>query len=57
MTALMTLAGQVGLVEAIFAVSNFVVTRLHLHVPGNIASVCCSSSRCSQPPDRYGGAT
>jgi hypothetical protein len=55
MTALMTLAGQVGLVEAIFAVSNFVVTRLH--VPGNIASVCCSSSRCSQPPDRYGGAT
>ena len=56
MTALMTLAGQVGLVEAIFAVSNFVVTRLHLQA-GNIASVCCSSSRCSQPPDRYGGAT
>ena len=35
-TTLMTLAGQIGLLEAIFAVSNIVVTRLHLRVPANI---------------------
>ena len=33
---LVTLAGQVGLFWAIFAVSNVVVTRLHLRVPANI---------------------
>ena len=38
-TTLMTLAGQVGLFWAIFAVSNVVVTRLHLRVPGNIVGM------------------
>jgi len=38
-TTLVTLAGQVGLLGAIFAVSNVVVTRLHLRVPGNIVGM------------------
>ena len=38
-TTLMTLAGQIGLLEAIFAVSNIVVTRLHLRVPANIVGM------------------
>jgi holin-like protein len=38
-TTLMTLAGQVGLFWAIFAVSNVVVTRLHLRVPANIVGM------------------
>jgi len=36
---LMALAGQVGLLWAIFAVSNVVVTRLHLRVPANIVGM------------------
>ena len=36
---LMTLAGQVGLLWAIFAGSNVVVTRLHLRVPANIVGM------------------
>ena len=35
----MALAGQVGLFWAIFAVSNVVVTRLHLRVPANIVGM------------------
>jgi holin-like protein len=35
----MTLAGQVGLLWAIFAGSNVVVTRLHLRVPANIVGM------------------
>src|SRR5215468_2465286 len=38
-TTLVTLAGQVGLLGAIFAVSNLVVTRLHLRVPANIVGM------------------
>ena len=38
-TTLVTLAGQVGLLGAIFAVSNVVVTRLHLRVPANIVGM------------------
>jgi len=38
-TTLMTLAGQVGLFWAIFAVSNVVVPRLHLRVPANIVGM------------------
>src|SRR6516162_1753489 len=38
-TTLVTLAGQVGLLWAIFGVSNVVVTRLHLRVPGNIVGM------------------
>ena len=38
-TTLMALAGQVGLFWAIFAVSNVVVTRLHLRVPANIVGM------------------
>jgi len=35
-TTLVTWAGQVGLLGAIFAISNVAVTRLHLRVPANI---------------------
>ncbi len=38
-TTLVTWAGQVGLFWAIFAVSNVVVTRLHLRVPANIVGM------------------
>jgi holin-like protein len=38
-TTFVTLAGQVGLFWAIFAVSNVVVTRLHLRVPANIVGM------------------
>jgi holin-like protein len=38
-TSVVTLAGQVGLLGAIFAVSNVVVTRLHLRVPANIVGM------------------
>jgi len=38
-TTLMALARQVGLFWAIFAVSNVVVTRLHLRVPANIVGM------------------
>ena len=38
-TTLTALARQVGLFWAIFAVSNVVVTRLHLRVPGNIVGM------------------
>ena len=38
-TTLMTLAAQVGLFWAIFAVSNVVVTRAHLRVPANIVGM------------------
>jgi holin-like protein len=38
-TTFVTLAGQVGLFWAIFAVSNLVVTRLHLRVPANIVGM------------------
>jgi holin-like protein len=37
--ALMTGGAQVALLWAIHAVSNFVVTRLHLRVPGNIVGL------------------
>jgi holin-like protein len=36
---LVTIGGQVGLLWAIFGVSNVVVTRLHLRVPGNIVGM------------------
>jgi len=36
---LMTLVGQVGLLWAIFAVSNVAVTHLHLRVPANIVGM------------------
>ena len=38
-TTVAALAGQVGLFWAIFAVSNVVVTRLHLRVPANIVGM------------------
>jgi holin-like protein len=38
-TTLVTLAGQVGLFWAIFALSHVVVTRLHLRVPANIVGM------------------
>ena len=37
--ALVTIGAQVGLLWAILAVSNLVVTRLHLRVPGNIVGM------------------
>jgi len=37
--ALVTIGAQVGLLWAIFGVSNVVVTRLHLRVPGNIVGM------------------
>jgi len=39
LTTLVALAGQVGLLGAIFSVSNVVVTRLHLRVPANIVGM------------------
>ena len=37
--ALVRIGGQVGLLWAIFALSNLAVTRLHLRVPGNIVGM------------------
>ena len=37
--ALVTIGAQVGLLWAILTVSNLVVTRLHLRVPGNIVGM------------------
>jgi holin-like protein len=38
-TALASIGGQVGLLWAIFALSNLAVTRLHLRMPANIAGM------------------